>query len=182
MQQLSLVGVVLLVALVGLPYGIYEISRYNAMYELCSNDYDIHVSFKQESVCNNTMTTVYELAGLTNCKKAEKKIVEETPRPCAIRNWYFNSWIYQVVTKIIHVWDKATSSVMIVVMFICIVLIVWIWRHEAETTLRHALSLETQNLTVDVMRNLMPKSPPPKLMKRTRSASRLVVTNGEAPS
>lgn len=181
-------------------YSLYEVGRFTAKKQLCYDNYLVHHNFTQESICNqHAYGAAFQALNLTNCEKANKHVVEETPMLCAVRNWFMTSWfvhtwnlamqgLHIVWHMIYSIYERSTNMVMIVLVFpICGVVVVYFYIQDQGTTARLAITQETQSapmkLLAHAMNNqqiLVNNEPAPaasgrsKILKRTKSQSRIV--------
>ena len=159
-------GLILLitVSLMVASYGYYEVERYSAKYRLCESDYNINFNFTRESICtSHPMASAFHLAGLINCSKAEEKITE-TPRLCALHNWYMTSWMERLLQVVFALYERSTNMIMLLLVIpLSAVAIIYFYIKDKGKTDRHALTVDTQHQPIEdfarILELMQPKAP-----------------------
>jgi hypothetical protein len=144
-------SLVVLVPLLGYTY--FESMRFLVAFEECTELHQVHSAFTNEEVClGSPLSLQYQQLELANCTRAHQVVRNEPPILCAMRTWWWGSWIEAVRRLFMDVYDKSTSTLMIVcVLPLALVAAYYIKTSEEAKTQREALRSEQQTRPIEAV-------------------------------
>lgn len=128
-------------------YAYFETIRFHVIYDQCAEFHRIHQAFTEEEVClGGPMSLQYQKLELANCSKAQTTVKMEPPMLCAMRTWWWTSWVESIRSLIMDVYGKSTSMLMISLVLPLVLMAMYYIREEVKAKIQiEALRSEQQS-------------------------------------